>query len=217
MRYQMLIGSVVLALTLTPALGDDILPPEWRGQEGTTYQRWEFSSNDETPIPDDVANTYGQPDLTVYPAHPWNETWSNRDGVWPLSGAIAVDIPNQPVENPWKWVRVQLTWASEYPIPATPVVSLAARDLSGLEIPAEDITLEDMQDTPLPEDTIYAGQHWHHTTYDFRIEPNPAFETVYISGSVMVDELVIDTWCVPEPMTLSLLGAGGLALLRRRQ
>ena len=48
------------------------------------------------------------------------------------------------------------------------------------------------------------------------IEPNPAFEIVRIDGAVMVDEIVIDTICIPEPASLALLGLGGLALMRRR-
>jgi hypothetical protein len=31
----------------------------------------------------------------------------------------------------------------------------------------------------------------------------------------MVDRLVFDTWCVPEPATLSLLGLGSAAILLR--
>jgi hypothetical protein len=37
-----------------------------------------------------------------------------------------------------------------------------------------------------------------------------------ISRAIMVDQVVVDTWCtVPEPATLSLLGMGALAIVLR--
>ncbi len=39
---------------------------------------------------------------------------------------------------------------------------------------------------------------------------------INLSGGIDVDELVIDTWCVPEPSALALLIIGGLLAVRRR-
>jgi hypothetical protein len=57
---------------------------------------------------------------------------------------------------------------------------------------------------------------WFETTFTWRISPNPVDEMFRISGSIDVDELVIDTWCIPEPATLMLLAFGGLLLRKRK-
>ena len=57
--------------------------------------------------------------------------------------------------------------------------------------------------------------------------PNPSEEWFALyarddSGSTpwyptYIDQVVIDTWCVPEPTSLALLSIGGLAMMRGRR
>ena len=61
------------------------------------------------------------------------------------------------------------------------------------------------------------GTNWIHSAFSMRIYPNPSFEIVRIDGGIMVDEVVIDTICVPEPRTLGLLGLGVLTSVFRRR
>ena len=49
---------------------------------------------------------------------------------------------------------------------------------------------------------------------NLRTDPGCLFT---IGGDVFVDQLVVDTICIPEPATMSLLALGGLALLRRKR
>lgn len=219
-RVLLTMSLVVLAGMVPIASAMDINPPTlWqRGEPGSTYQRWEFDTDDTTPMPDDYFNPYGDPDLTVIPIGPWENTWGGLPGVWPLSGLITVDIPNNPVENEFKWVQIQLTWAGEVNhANATPCISVTAKDAAGQPIASEFITLLNTTDTLLEKTNVAgAGEYWHHTTCLFQITPNPFEETIIIGSAIMADELVIDTICIPEPATMSLLVIGAACLLGKR-
>ena len=60
---------------------------------------------------------------------------------------------------------------------------------------------------------------WYTYNYGLTIEPNPTSETVTITvpECAVIDQIVVDTICIPEPGTLGLLVLGGLAVLRRRR
>jgi hypothetical protein len=61
--------------------------------------------------------------------------------------------------------------------------------------------------------------------YEFTLEPNPLREEILLKfdwpmtyqDSAYVDQVVIDTWCIPEPVTLAFVGLGGIWLLRWRR
>jgi len=197
------------------AFGDDPFSPPWYGEPGTTHAEYNFDPGSDPfnpPVPPDAWVGPGDPpeaDIVFGPGMDYQEAWGGRVGVVPLSGQIIIDVPNYPLPNPYKEIWVQLIWAAQ-DVGKVPSVWAEA---SGFVVhPTEfidEVILEPTGELPP------ADGNWIHSTYRIIIEPNPPSETIYISGSIMVDQLVIDTWCVPEPATLSLLGLGGAAILLR--
>jgi hypothetical protein len=195
--------------TVGLAFAEDLNPAPFRGQDGTTYARWEFLTPDAQPIPDEQVNPYGTAAMQIWPGvgQEYWPVWGGRDGVWPLSGTAEIGIDNRPEQLPYKDIWVQLTWTEQVP----DVVPLVWETISGIEAElVDDILLNPTGEAP-PADGF-----WHHSTYLIHIEPNPDFEIIRIDGAIMVDELVIDTICIPEPCSIALLAMGGMALLRRK-
>jgi hypothetical protein len=184
------------------ALGDDLFPPPWRGQPGTTWGEWEFLTPDPMPLPDMGFNPYGTPTTHVYPGvgQVWWPTLNGRQGVWPLSGEIWMDIPNRPEPLPFKDIYIQLTWEPQAPGNTPFVMTMLPQQVNATLV----------QTTPL-------GGLWNQSIYTIQLTPNPALEQILITGGIDVDEVVVDTRCFPEPTALGLLGAGTLVFALRRR
>ncbi|MBI4580192.1 MAG: PEP-CTERM sorting domain-containing protein [Planctomycetes bacterium] len=204
-----LAASLIIVVFVGPAMADDLYPPSWRGQNGTTMQVWEFSDPNPTPPPDPMVNPYGTPQAQVWTGigHGWMDEWGNSQGMWPLSGTIEIWIPNRPQPLPFKDIWVQLTWTKQVSS-SRPKVWEFASGVIGTEVQR---TVLGPTGLPAPYDT------WYHSVFLIHLEPNPYWEIVKVDGTLVVDEIVVDTICYPEPATAGLLLLGGLALLRRRK
>ncbi len=204
--HKLPLAALIVCVTVGSAFADDLNPPSWRGQPGTTFGEWEFSTSDPNPLPEPgYLYPYTMPSTDIEPGlfQSWMDSWNGRQGVWPLSGQITVTIPNSPEPLNEKNIWVQLTWAPQAP------------DV----FPAVSETRFGVPSSLVEESALPDG--WYHSTYEIQLEPNPDWETVLITGGINVDEMVIDTQCVPEPGTLVLLALcgltfGGFAMFRRR-
>jgi len=198
------IVSVAVLLAAATAFADDWFPPPWRGQDGSTFQEWRFLTPDLIPVPDVVINKYGQPLLEVNPAGQWLDSFNSALGVWPLSGEMDLYIPNRPLPLEQKDIWIQLTWMpGELSDP-----SLSDEPIVGI------VPFDSMQ---MSRENFIDPNGWTHTTFIISIYPNPAREWINVKGNILVDQLVIDTICIPEPTTIVLLGLGALALLIKRR
>ena len=210
MRFSSIIlAAILVSVGFSGVFADDLYPPLWRGDPGSTFQMWEFLTPDPNAVPDVWDNIYGMPIAEVTPGtgQEWWDIYGDRQGVWPLSGTIEVPINNQPLPLPYKDILVQLTWSQQVST-SIPVVWDLVSGVQGTLVNEIDLG---------PTGEPYGDGTWYHSTYLIHLEPNPDFEIVKIDGTIMVDELVIDTICFPEPASLGLLALGGLAMLRRRR
>lgn len=203
-KAALVLTIAFLALNTATAFADDLFPAPWRGQPGSTWAKWEYNTPDPNPLPDMGFNPYGVPLTRIYPGvgQVWWPELNGRTGVWPLSGEIWVDIPNRPVTSPYKDIWIQLTWESQAPGNFPFVLTTIPQQVNATLI----------QQTPL-------GGAWMHSVYTIRLEPNPSLEQILITGGIDVDELVIDTICIPEPGSIFALGGmlGLLGLVRRKR
>jgi hypothetical protein len=201
-RFFFALVIILVVLSAVAALADDLTPPSWRGQAGTTFGVWDFATNNPNPLPDaGYVYPWGLPTIQITPGlfQSWQPNWGGRSGVWPLSGQIELTIPNSPVANPEKDIWIQLTWAEQAP-GNTPSVSETR-----FGVPSSLVSQQAL------------GGGWFHSTYEITLHPNPDWERLLITGGINVDQMVIDTRCVPEPTSLLALSAGLLGLVCKRR
>jgi len=170
----------------------------------TTSQIWYFDDDNPTPMPDVVNNGPGIDPATLYVTPGPGGDWAN--GAWELSGEMDIILDNDPTPRELKTIRIWLTWRKgilDSILPDQPLVAVSA-------VGMETMTMNVVQD-PI------AGTPWTLSFYDIAIAPNPPEEWIAIKGNIVVDQLMIETECIPEPATMGLLGLGSLALLRYRR
>lgn len=213
----LLLSSVVLLAAASAAVADDIAPPAWRGQPGSSFQAWDFLTDSTTPAPEAADNNYGSPTALVTVgafASGYIDTYppgvtDARDGLWDLGslGTIDLVIPNSSRTGPntWKDIVIQVTYYED--IQVAPVVTVPGGSL----VDSDTLVAQNIPGWGTFYTDVY---YWH-------LEPNPLEEQILITSDEMwgsmIDQVVVDTICMPEPTTMALLAIGGIALLRRRR
>ena len=194
----------VTFIASSPVFAGLFPPAPWRGSEGSTYQEWHFLTSDYCPPPDFNDNPYGEPLLEVDTPYEWIETIDLAEGVWPLSGEIDMYVPNRPEQLPEKEIWLELIWR---PGDMDPGPFLPDEPIVGVT-PFESMQMSRTDALDL--------NGWMHSLFIINMWPNPIEEWITVKGDILVDELMIDTRCIPEPAAICLLGIGGLILLCKR-
>ncbi len=194
------------AALVAPTLGDDLYPPPWRGEPNTTFQHWTFSYDQGSLwVPELSNNPYGQPSMhTYWGDEEWYDQFQGRQGVVnPWSNTVYLDLPNSPLPNDLKIVYFQITYwpLDDYGSPAYPY-GLQTAPPSANQFMVNYINLPD---------------GWIYESWQFEIPGNPPFEQLIFStgNDLYIDQMVVDTLCIPEPASLLLVAVAGLFLRRR--
>ena len=196
---------LLFASSAAPTLADDINPPPWRGSPGWTFQHWNFPTNNVPAQPDVPYVSPGLPLLANTSEADWHWTdpfgTTNKTGIWelrptPPPSFLEFHIPNiQDDLNP-KEIWIQVKWQG-----FRPAIDIQAQVPGGGIAQAGN--LAPPVDVPAPN-----GNGWMHTTYQMGFSFCPPMEVVRLNGSgagsVYIDQVVVDTRCVPEPTTAAL-------------
>jgi len=217
---KLVVLCVVLSLSCSAfaaltGLTTDVMEPAWRGMAGTTLQGWSFDTGDNPALLDPSLdmNPYGTPSAEVFTPDTgfprqtyWMDSDGGHDGVWRLYGDdyLMLHIPNTDNTGPntSKEIWLQITYSAGS-IERKPQLQTLPNYAS----------LEHIQGTVV--DDLY-----YHDIFKITLEPNPTEEWIAIMPrdcTLYIDEIVVDTVCVPEPATLLVLSLGGLVALRKRK
>jgi len=220
--------SLVVVVSLASAAQADYYdPPQgWSSTPYFTHQQWEFSTADNPSGPEpgyvnpnDVPSALVSGDvLWVGDPTPYGLQTARR-GLWvtgsfteATTGTVTLEVPNV-AAWPEKLVWLQLTYFL--------AGSLGAEYDSQLFTPGgEDIMVVVGSEMAVP---VPGEAGWFYYEIMWHVMPQPDSETLQATinlpaGAVLaLDEVAVDTICLPEPATLGLLATGGLALLRRRR
>jgi hypothetical protein len=193
----------------------------FRGDAGSTYQAWQFTSPQQSGIvPEDYMNPYGTPLADVLGSGAeWRDDWPVPPGLepggdvpgWhmPLGGTVIHLLHNDPRPNAQKIIIAQVTSSKE---PSSVALELPP----GFSYSMFDPGFPTVEwGTPAPFDGS-----WSTYVYGFQIVGNPEWESIQIDypPCTTLDQTILDSICVPEPATTALLAAGlGTLLARRRR
>ncbi|MDK1032244.1 MAG: PEP-CTERM sorting domain-containing protein [Planctomycetia bacterium] len=227
--YLSALAGVVL-FACAAAFADDPFAPPWDGEPGSQYWEWAdwgqfpgpMAPDDGDTSPPDGVTDVGDPYALAGAGATFLPDFAGRSNVVALGqhDDLIFHSDNYDIENPVKYVRVQITYNAFH------VNSASADDSLGFGAPLGfNVWVDDGNPLFIAAQEVDATEPdndgWLTVAYDFDLTPNPFWEEIGLKFEgypAYVDQVVIDTWCTPEPATMALMGAGlaVVGLLRRK-
>lgn len=203
-KFTLLVSIACLALAASAdlLLARDLFPPPWRGATRSTYAHWEFLTPSSGP-PDGlpapvIGDGGGIPVMVPAGGIVWDPVFA---GSWigTTGGAMEFYIPNWIDREPWKDIWVQITYQPNPQFPPPTLSNIVSFHPGGTG-PVNFLGGSDILINPV--DNL-----WHRTEV-WRLFPNPYWEqfNINIPPDMVIDQVVIDTWSVPEPSSFALAG-----------
>ena len=243
MRRSCLVVAFLLVCSLAVVVRADYMnPPGWENDPYFTHQSWSFDAKDNPALPDDggAGNSYGDPilqfenavwvdDLGMVYDPATFEPLGQRQGGFSISGPqdgttwFTVDLPNEAAPGMTKEVWFEMTFrVSDMQLAGViqNVVNLSVY-ADGIMDGEHAFEYFDEQGGVIGVSAL--GEIWLRFEGKFSYTPQPQSELMVLTGSlepgqsVCLDQIDIDTHCIPEPGTLGLLAIGAVGLLRRRR
>jgi len=209
----LVVGSNALAVV---TLEDDLNPADFRGGPGSTLQAWYWDTPETGVSPADAEvdmNAYGTAvaEITVNGSDAWMSEYLGQVGVFEVDHTdlsdLIITVPNVPQENFVKHIWLQMVFHAD-----------AGHIPNMYVIPEGDYAAYEEMDMVASQ---VVDDNYLHVTYALDLPFNPEWEYIFIRPGdceMFVDSVIVETQCIPEPMSMVVLGLGSLLLrLRRKQ
>ncbi len=240
---QIAIFSLCVCVCMATVWADYQNPPGWENDPYFTHQSWSFSTETAAgaPIPADAGfiNASGAATLTLQGAQ-WVgdmgmifdpgtfDPLGQRSGGWQINGPqqnvpwLSIYVPNIANSAMKKEVWFELTFRVSSMQLAGSIVDQVSFDCyaDGIMDSAHKFSYFDQVGGVIGVDM--QSQIWLRFEGKFAFAPQPGSEWLVLTGSlfdnqsVVLDQIDVDTHCIPEPAALGLLAIGALGFLRRR-
>ncbi len=212
-------GGVVAGASV--AAGDDLMPPEWRGEPNSVFAEWERSGPTVNDPLERVGFDVPGGGFPIFDGDP-DGTGPITDGsqaqlvgftpFTPSGGIWEFYMPNVVDPLPQKLIQIQLTY--DPPLDGGPAnTEIEFYDIFDSEDPDPMAIGPDIVQGP---ETI-PGTNLTYEKWFGEIIPNPDYEFIRITTSGDLTQVVIDTWSVPAPGAMGVVALAGLAASRRRR
>lgn len=187
----------------------DLNAPYWRGEEGTSFQLWNFSDNS-NPDDSDAATDANPYDMSTAamihnkPFTPWIPADHGHQGIWYIDQGdwLVLYIPDSQDPNPTRLLYLQM-------------IFYTAADDTGQNIAIGPVTA-DVQ--VITEEYLPGDEYYMYGAYQIVLQADsPLLELRIVpqAGTIYIDSIAVDV--IPEPITMGLFGLGSMIIFARRK